>query len=87
MQGPTIHGSPEYVRSCVEGSLKRLNIDQIDLYYQHRVDRTVPIEDTWKALKVDISLSQRRISCTAAPINCFSSRQYHKTEKILFSGL
>ncbi len=47
-----VHGSPEYVRSAVEGSLKRLGIDQIDLYYQHRVDRTVPIEETWKALKV-----------------------------------
>ncbi|CAL8463587.1 g3121 [Coccomyxa elongata] len=44
-------GSREYVRSAVEGSLKRLGIDQIDLYYQHRVDRTVPIEETWTALK------------------------------------
>lgn len=45
-------GSPEYVRSAVEGSLKRLGVDQIDLYYQHRVDRSVPIEETWTALKV-----------------------------------
>lgn len=45
-------GSREYVRSAVKGSLKRLGIDQIDLYYQHRVDRTVPIEETWTALKV-----------------------------------
>ncbi|EIE27641.1 aldo/keto reductase [Coccomyxa subellipsoidea C-169] len=50
-KGAEVHGSPEYVRSAVEGSLKRLGIDQIDLYYQHRVDRTVPIEETWKALK------------------------------------
>ena len=47
-----VHGSPEYVRSAVEGSLKRLGIDQIDLYYQHRVDRSIPIEETWAALKV-----------------------------------
>ena len=47
-----VHGSPEYVRSAVEGSLKRLGIDQIDLYYQHRVDRSIPIEGTWAALKV-----------------------------------
>ncbi|KAK9917631.1 hypothetical protein WJX75_006638 [Coccomyxa subellipsoidea] len=46
-----VHGSPEYVRSAVEGSLKRLGIDQIDLYYQHRVDRSIPIEETWAALK------------------------------------
>src|SRR3954467_7252133 len=41
-----IRGDPEYVRSACEASLKRLNVDAIDLYYQHRVDRNVPIEDT-----------------------------------------
>jgi aryl-alcohol dehydrogenase-like predicted oxidoreductase len=41
-----IRGDPEYVRSACEASLKRLNVDAIDLYYQHRVDQTVPIEDT-----------------------------------------
>ncbi|KAK3041979.1 hypothetical protein RJ639_002287 [Escallonia herrerae] len=46
-----IKGSPEYVRSCCEASLKRLNVDYIDLYYQHRVDTTVPIEDTMGELK------------------------------------
>jgi aryl-alcohol dehydrogenase-like predicted oxidoreductase len=39
-------GSPEYVRSAIEGSLKRLDVTTIDLYYQHRVDTTVPIEET-----------------------------------------
>lgn len=52
MQGIAVKGSPEHVRSAVEGSLKRLGIDTIDLYYQHRVDRTIAIEDTWKTLKV-----------------------------------
>lgn len=42
----TVKGSPEYVRSCCEGSLQRLGVGYIDLYYQHRVDTTVPIEDT-----------------------------------------
>lgn len=42
----TVKGTPEYVRFCCEASLKRLNVDYIDLYYQHRVDTTVPIEDT-----------------------------------------
>ncbi|NID17357.1 aldo/keto reductase [Luteibacter yeojuensis] len=41
-----ISGRPAYVRESVEGSLRRLKTDHIDLYYQHRVDRTVPIEET-----------------------------------------
>ena len=41
-----VNGKPEYVRKCCDESLKRLNIDVIDLYYQHRVDPNVPIEDT-----------------------------------------
>ncbi len=46
----SINGKPEYVRTAVEGSLKRLGVTTIDLYYQHRVDRTVPIEDTVGAM-------------------------------------
>ncbi|MEX1829620.1 aldo/keto reductase [Luteibacter sp. CQ10] len=45
-----ISGRPEYVRESVEGSLRRLKTDHIDLYYQHRVDREVPIEDTVGAM-------------------------------------
>lgn len=41
-----VNGKPEYVRKCCDESLKRLNIDVIDLYYQHRVDPVVPIEET-----------------------------------------
>ena len=41
-----VRGDPDYVRSACEASLKRLNIETIDLYYQHRVDTNVPIEDT-----------------------------------------
>jgi aryl-alcohol dehydrogenase-like predicted oxidoreductase len=41
-----VRGDPEYVRSACDASLKRLGIDTIDLYYQHRVDPNVPIEDT-----------------------------------------
>uniref|UniRef100_A0A803N120 NADP-dependent oxidoreductase domain-containing protein n=1 Tax=Chenopodium quinoa TaxID=63459 RepID=A0A803N120_CHEQI len=44
-------GTPEYVRKSCEGSLKRLGVDYIDLYYQHRVDTTVPIEQTMGELK------------------------------------
>lgn len=46
-----INGSPEYVRSACDASLQRLGVDVIDLYYQHRVDTTVPIEDTVGAMK------------------------------------
>ncbi len=45
-----ISGKPEYVLQCCDASLKRLKIDVIDLYYQHRVDNTVPIEDTVGAM-------------------------------------
>ncbi|KAB1218111.1 Perakine reductase [Morella rubra] len=41
-----VRGSPEYVRKSCEASLKRLEVDYIDLYYPHRIDVTVPIEDT-----------------------------------------
>ena len=45
-----IRGTPEYVRSSVEGSLSRLGVETIDLYYQHRVDPQTPIEETVGAL-------------------------------------
>jgi aryl-alcohol dehydrogenase-like predicted oxidoreductase len=45
-----VNGSPDYIRQAVEGSLARLGIDAIDLYYQHRVDPGTPIEDTMGAL-------------------------------------
>ena len=46
-----IDGSPEYVRRACDDSLRRLGVDHIDLYYQHRVDQTVPIEETVGAMK------------------------------------
>ena len=45
-----INGSPEYVRRACDASLQRLGIDAIDVYYQHRVDTTVPIEETVGAM-------------------------------------
>jgi len=47
----TVNGSPDYVRSSCEASLKRLDVEYIDLYYQHRVDTNVPIEETIGELK------------------------------------
>ncbi len=45
-----INGRPEYVVAACDASLRRLGVEVIDLYYQHRVDRTVPIEETWGAM-------------------------------------
>src|SRR5499427_6596302 len=46
-----LNSRPEHIKQAVEGSLKRLRVDAIDLYYQHRVDPTVPIEDVAGAVK------------------------------------
>lgn len=46
----SVDGRPEYVRQACDASLQRLGIDTIDLYYQHRVDTSTPIEETWGAL-------------------------------------
>nr|GMC82921.1 perakine reductase-like [Ipomoea batatas] len=46
-----VRGTPEYVRSCCEASLHRLQVDYIDLYYIHRIDTTIPIEETMEEMK------------------------------------
>ena len=46
-----VNGHPEYVVQACNDSLARLGVDVIDLYYQHRVDRSVPVEETWGAMK------------------------------------
>jgi len=50
-QSRAINGRPEYVKQACDGSLQRLGVDCIDLYYQHRVDSKVPIEETVGAMK------------------------------------
>jgi aryl-alcohol dehydrogenase-like predicted oxidoreductase len=45
-----VNGRPDYVTNACDDSLRRLGVDHIDLYYQHRVDPSVPIEETWGAL-------------------------------------
>ncbi|TDQ53796.1 aldo/keto reductase [Actinorugispora endophytica] len=46
-----VNGRPDYLRRALDGSLRRLGVDHIDLYYQHRVDPDVPVEETWGALQ------------------------------------
>jgi aryl-alcohol dehydrogenase-like predicted oxidoreductase len=47
---PGINGSPEYVRSAIDASLQRLGVDHVELYYQHRMDPGVPVEETVGAM-------------------------------------
>jgi aryl-alcohol dehydrogenase-like predicted oxidoreductase len=46
-----VNGRPDYVRRACDASLQRLGVDVIDLYYQHRVDTAVPVEETWGAIR------------------------------------
>jgi len=55
-----IDGRPEYVRAACDASLKRLGVDHIDLYYQHRVDQNVPIEETVGAMSDLVSAGKVR---------------------------
>jgi aryl-alcohol dehydrogenase-like predicted oxidoreductase len=55
-----INGRPDYVRSCCEASLRRLDVDIIDVYYQHRVDKNVPIEETVGAMSELVSAGKVR---------------------------
>src|SRR5256714_2348916 len=55
-----IDGRPEYVRQAIDRSLARLNVEYVDLYYQHRVDKTVPIEETVGAMKSVVEAGKTR---------------------------
>jgi aryl-alcohol dehydrogenase-like predicted oxidoreductase len=55
-----VNGRPEYVRKSCDGSLRRLGVDHIDLYYQHRVDPNVPIEDTIGAMSELVKAGKAR---------------------------
>jgi len=87
-----INGRPEYVVACCDASLQRLGVETIDLYYQHRVDRSVPIEETIGAMaglveagKVrylgmsEASIPTLERACAVAPISAL------QTEYSLFS--
>ena len=55
-----VRGDPEYVRQACDASLQRLGVDRIDLYYQHRVDPKVPIEETVGAMAELVSAGKVR---------------------------
>jgi aryl-alcohol dehydrogenase-like predicted oxidoreductase len=76
-----INGRPEYVKSSCEGSLKRLNIDHIDLYYLHRVDPDTPIEDTVGAMSELVQAGKvRYIGLSEA--NAYTIRRANKIHPI-----
>lgn len=76
-----INGRPEYVHKCCDASLKRLGVDHIDLYYQHRVDTSVPIEETVGAMAELVQVGKVRYLglSEAAPATI---RRAHKVHPI-----
>jgi aryl-alcohol dehydrogenase-like predicted oxidoreductase len=65
-----VNGKPEYVHRACEASLARLGVEHIDLYYQHRVDKTVPIEETVGAMAELVRIEQ------AAPVGAAAGDRY-----------
>ena len=75
-----VNGKPEYVKQCCDSSLKRLDIDVIDLYYQHRVDASVPIEETVGAMSELVKEGKVRFLglSEAAPETIRRANKVHK---------
>jgi aryl-alcohol dehydrogenase-like predicted oxidoreductase len=87
-----INGRPDYVHRACDASLQRLGVDHIDLYYQHRVDRTVPVEETWGAMQELVQAGKVRYLgiSEAAPATIRRANAVHpvsalQTEYSLFS--
>jgi aryl-alcohol dehydrogenase-like predicted oxidoreductase len=87
-----VNGKPDYVRQSCDGSLKRLGVDHIDLYYQHRVDPEVPIEETVGAMKELVEAGKVRYLglSEAAPETIRKAHEVHlisalQTEYSLFT--
>jgi len=74
-----VNGRPEYVQACCEASLRRLGVEQIDLYYQHRVDINTPIEDTVGAMAELVSQGKVRYLglSEAAPATIHRAHKVH----------
>ena len=74
-----VNGHPDYVRRACDASLARLGVDHIDLYYQHRVDPSVPVEETWGALAELVAAGKvRHLGISeAAPATIRRAHQVH----------
>ena len=79
-----VNGRPDYVRKCCDASLKRLDIDVIDLYYQHRVDPNVPIEETVGAMADLVNEGKVRFLglSEAAPNTIRKANKVHKIDAL-----
>ena len=79
-----VNGRPEYVRKCCDASLKRLDIDIIDLYFQHRVDPNVPIEETVGAMAELVKEGKVRFLglSEAAPNTIRKANKVHKIDAL-----
>jgi aryl-alcohol dehydrogenase-like predicted oxidoreductase len=75
-----VNGRPDYVRSACDASLARLGVDVIDLYYQHRVDTTVAIEETWGAMSELVAAGKVRFLgiSEAAPATIRRAHAVHR---------
>lgn len=80
-EGTTVCGTPEYVRQACEASLKRLKVDAIDLYFQHRVDKSVPIEDTVGAM-ADLIKQGKVKYIGLSEVSAANLRRAHKVHPI-----
>jgi aryl-alcohol dehydrogenase-like predicted oxidoreductase len=76
-----ISGKPDYVRTSCENSLKRLNVSSIDIYYQHRVDQTTPIEETVGAMSELVKAGKIRCIGLSEP-SAQTIRSAHKVHPI-----
>ena len=74
-----VNGRPDYVRRAADDSLRRLGLDHIDLYYQHRVDTSVPVEETWGAMADLVSAGKVRFLgiSEAAPATIRRAHETH----------
>src|SRR5215217_7524209 len=74
-----VNGKPDYVRMACDDSLQRLGVDHIDLYYQHRVDPEIPVEETWGAMKELVEAGKVRYLgiSEAAPNTIRSAHEVH----------
>jgi aryl-alcohol dehydrogenase-like predicted oxidoreductase len=87
-----VNGRPDYLRRTIDGSLRRLGVDHVDLYYQHRVDPDVPVEETFGALGELVAAGKVRYLgiSEAAPLTIRRAHAAHpltavQTEYSLFS--
>ena len=74
-----INGKPDYVRAACDASLQRLGVDHIDLYYQHRVDKSVPIEETVGAMGELVAAGKVGTSACPRPAPPTSARHTRRT--------